>query len=545
MFRNLISILIVLSFFLLGCKEKQKDSEKKIFSYNEASGISSLDPAFAKDQAHIWVINQLYNGLVQMDDSLQIKPCIAKDWDILDSGCTYKFYLRNDVYFHDDFLFKDGKGRKVIAQDFAFSFSRILDPSVVSPGAWIFNSVKNLSENRYAFEVPNDSTFIVKLQKSFPPFLGLLTMQYCSVVPMEIVGHYGKDFRSHPVGTGPFKFKAWKEGVKLVLVKNENYFEAENGNKLPFIDGVLVSFISDKQSAFMEFIKGKLHFISGIDASYKDDLLTKAGKLQTKYAQKFQLKTQPYLNTEYLGILVDPDLDISKDNPLINKKVRQAINYGFDREKMIAYLRNNIGTPGHSGFVPVGLPSFDAKKVVGYSYNPEKARTLLQEAGFPDGKGLAEIVLSTTNSYLDLSEYIQSQLADLGIKIRIDVNPPATHREVVAKSKITFFRASWIADYPDAENYLTLFYSKNFSPKGPNYTHFKNAEFDKLYEKAQSEINEEVRYQYYQEMDRIIVEEAPVVVLYYDEVVRLYQNNIEGLGTNAMNLLSLKAVKIQ
>ena len=163
------------------------------------------------------------------------------------------------------------------------------------------------------------------------------------------------------------------------------------------------------------------------------------------------------------------------ENPL-PLQIRQAINYGFDRKKMLKYLRNNIGTPALQGFVPKGLPSF-SENLKGYYYNPEKAKQLISKSDFDIN---TEIVLSTTSSYLDLCEYLQHALFEVGLKVRVEVNPPSTHRQMVATSKLSFFRGSWIADYADAENYLALFYSKNFCPNGPNYTHFSNKEYDNL-----------------------------------------------------------------
>jgi peptide/nickel transport system substrate-binding protein len=223
--------------------------------------------------------------------------------------------------------------------------------------------------------------------------------------------------------------------------------------------------------------------------------------------------------------------------------LRQAINYGFDRKKMITYLKNNIGRPATSGFIPYGMPGFDENKVKGYTYNVDKAKSLLKEAGYPNGQGLPEITLTTTSMYQDLCEFMQSELKEIGIKVKVEVTAPAVHSEMVARSAINFFRKSWVADYPDAENYLALFYSKNFSPAGPNYTHFKNAEFDRLYEQAQSVVNDEERLKLYQQMDQIIVEEAPVVPLYYDEAITFNHKNIEGLSNNPMNLLTLKKVR--
>jgi oligopeptide transport system substrate-binding protein len=537
-------LFIAVIFLFSGCNPSDgKKENRTVFRYNESAGISTLDPAFAKDQAHIWVCNQLYNGLVQFDDSLYIKPCIAKRWTISDDGLTYSFVLRYDVVFHDDALFKEGKGRKVIAADFVYSFNRLLDEKIASPGIWIFNDVLKDSTGRAYFRAPNDSTFIIKLQQVFPPFLSLLAMQYCSVIPYEVADHYGKDFRMHPIGTGPFRLKMWKEGQKLVLVKNENYFETENKVRLPYLDAVSISFVADKQSVFLEFIRGNLDFMSGIAPTYIDELLNKKGQLNAKYSGRINLTLQPYLNTEYLGILVDDKAADNKNNPLLKKEIRQAINYGFDRRKMIRYLRNNVGSPGIYGIVPVGMPYYDTSLMRGYDYDPAKAAALLAKAGYPGGKGLPEIVLSTTSSYLDLCEYIQHQLGEIGLKIKVDVNPPATLRELIAKSKLVFFRASWIADYPDMENYLSLFYSGNFCPQGPNYTHFSDPEFDKLFMQSRSTVNDSLRALLYARMDNIIMEKAPVVILYYDMVMRFTTKNISGLGSNPMNLLTLKRVR--
>ena len=531
----LITILIPLLF--LSCTENKTIKHPNVFRYNESKGIATLDPAFAKSQVLIWPVNQLFNGLVQMDKKLSIKPCIAKSWEIAENGKRYTFYLRTDVRFHNSKVFPSKKGRNVTAHDFEYSLHRIINPKTGSPGAWIFNQV---AENGIA--ALNDTTLQIKLKNPFPAFLGLLTMPYCSVVPKEAIDYYKQDFRNHPIGTGPFQIKFWKEGEKLILTKNPNYFEKdEEGHPLPYLDAISITFINDKQSEFLEFLKGNIDFISGLSPANKDELITRNGRLNPKYKGQIKMISQPYLNTEYLGFLLDTSKISTKDSPVKNKKIRQAINYGFDRKKMMKYLRNNIGTPATNGFIPKGMPSFSSK-VKGYEYNPGKTRTLLKEAGYPNGEGLAPINLTTTSDYLDLCEYIQQELSQFGIEINIDVSTGATFREMVSHSKLEFFRGSWIADYPDAENYMALFYSKNFSPTGPNYTHYANQSFDHLYQKAMEQTVDSIRYKLYRQMDRIIINDAVVVPLYYDEVVRFVHHNINGFESNPMNLLNLKYV---
>jgi len=532
--------LLMLSLFSCGGK-KNENSDKKIFHYNELAGISSLDPAASRNTENIWAVNQLFNGLVQMDDKLSIEPCIAKSWDISEDGKIYTFHLRNDVFFHDHKLFKDGKGRKVNASDFVFSFSRLFDPKV-SSALSLLDNIDRIQKGGFASL--NDSTFVIYLKENFSPFLGILTMKYFSVVPQEIVDYYKEDFRKNPVGTGPFSFKMWEEGTQLTMIKNPTYFEKDaNNNPLPYLDAVSISFIKDKETSFMQFMKGDLDMISGMDAFNPSEVLDDKGKLKPFYKKKFVLQTQPYLKTDYLGFLIDEKENSVKNSPTTNRNVRRAINYAIDREKIIKYFHKNLGIPATAGFIPAALPSYNPNNVKGFNFNPDKARELLLEAGYPDGKNLPEIFLFSTETYTDMFEFIQSELAESGIKIKIMVEKPSVLTQAIANNEIPFFRKSWVGDYPDEENFMSLFYSKNFSPKGFNYTHYSNPIFDKCYEQARNCLNDSIKISLYQKMDQMLIDDAPIVPLYYDEVVRLVSQKISDLNTNPMNLLNLKQVK--
>jgi len=535
---NIFWIFCVITFN--ACSKKSDQESKKVFNINLDQNVTSLDPAFARNQNAIWMINQIFNGLVQVDSALNTVPCLAKTWQISADNLTYTFNLRNDVFFQDDPLFKDGKGRKMVAADFVYSFYRLIDPKVASSGGWIFS---DKVKDKNSFKALNDSTLQITLVKPFPAFMKLLAAQYCSVVPKEVVEHYGKDFRSHPVGTGPFKFKHWKEDEILVLLKNEHYWEKDGETRLPYLDAIKVTFISDKQSAFMNFIKKDLDFFNSVDGSYRDDILTKSGKMTTKYKGKFQLIKGPYLCTEYVGILVDPSKNLVKNSPLRFKKVRQAINYAIDRKKLIKYLRNSVGTPATNGFIPKGMPGFDSVKVKGYDYNPTLSAQLLAEAGFPNGKGMPEITLSTSTTYKDLIEFIQGELGAIGMNVKVDVSPNASLRDMMSKNEVNFFRGSWIADYPDGENYLSVFYSKNRVPFGPNYTGYFNDEFDRLFEQSYYESDDQKRFELYHKMDNMVMEHSSVVPILYDQGVIMLQNNISGYPHNALSLMILKRVK--
>ena len=527
---NRTLIIVALILLTISCNNSKKDiNDNLVFRYNEYKNISSLDPAFSKDKANIWACNQIFNGLVQLDDNLNIQPDIAENWIISDDAKTYTFTLREDVLFHPHEQLSSNE-RKVTAQDFTYSFKRLIDEKVASPGSWVLQQVED-------FKAIDKHTFQITLKQPFPAFLGLLTMKYCSVVPKKIVDYYGNDFRANPIGTGPFYFKRWEENTKLVFRKNNSYYEKDtNGQKLPYLEAVAISFLTDKQSEFLQFSQGNFDFISGLAPSYKDELLTENGLLHNKYKSTVNMVSGDYLNTEYLGFYMETNQAEIKSN-----LIRKAVNYGFDRQKMITYLRNGIGVPAENGFIPKGLPAFNNQK--GYTYQPQKAIALVEQFKKETGITQPEITIATNSLYVDLCEYIQRELQKTGLSVKIDLLTSSTLREEKATGKLPLFRASWIADYPDSENYLSLFYSKNFTPNGPNYTHFKNDTYDILYETALKEVNLKSRHQLYQKMDSIVIAEAPVVPLYYDQVIRFSRKNIKGLGINPINLLNIKRVK--
>ena len=563
-FQLLILHCTLLILFSSCGRDNSHDEDLKIFKYNESAGILTLDPIYAKDLPHIWACNQIFNGLVAFDDEMNVVPAIAKSWNISDDGMTYTFILRDDVYFHEDECFLKttdigyASTRKVTAHDFVYSFNRVLDRKLNSSGSWIFSNVNkrqqttdNGQQPKYAFEAINDTILKIELTQPFPAFLGILSMTYASVVPREAVDFYGTEFGRHPVGTGPFKYQYWKEGVKLVFRKNPNYFEKIGEKRLPYLDAVSISFIIDKQVAFMEFVKGKFDFMSGIDARYKDELLTRDGQLRQEYEDDIYLIREPYLNTEYLAFFLGENDTLGRERSLA---LRQAVSYSIDREKMLRYLRNGIGTPGNYGIIPVGLPgSLETENLrnsesenhgdstsIGYPYNPKKAEQLLKDN---DLLGY-ELKLYTTQDYIDIAKFVQSALTEVGLNCKVEEMMPAALREKRANGNLPFFRSSWVADYPDAENYLSLFTTNNFTPQGPNYTHYSNAKFDELYQKSLTCNDIEERARIYHEMDSLMMTEAPVVILFYDEVLRFVNKNVEGLGSNPTNMLNLKKVKI-
>ena len=523
---NIGFLIIILFGILLSSCEKESDIENNIFKYNEYSNISSLDPAFSSTLRNIWPVNQIFNGLVQLDKNLKIKGDIASSWTISEDKRTYTFKIRQDVYFHNSELFGKNLTRKVKAKDFEYSFKRLIDNKIASPGYWVFNNVMY-------FKAINDSIFQIELKKEFDPYLGILSMKYCSVVPHEIVTVLGDKFSKKPIGTGPFKFKKWDENVKLVLSKNKNYFEYDSlGQKLPYLDGIAISFIPDKKSEFMELLSGRLDMVSSPENSIIDQIFDYKGDLNPRFSSNFNLLKSPYLNTEYIGFNIQNN--IKKDTLL-----RYAINSGIDRKKMMQYLRKNIGYPAESGIVPNGLNnSFYLPR---YNYDPDLSKKLISIYKSNNDIDEINITIVSDSQYLDILEFIQSELEKIGVQVQIEITPPSILRQGKATGKFDAFRASWIADYPHVENYFSLFYSKNHTPKGPNYTFFSDRNFDELYELIGNK--KSISYEKISnDLENIIRRYSPIIPLYYDMSVRIVPKNISGLEANAINQLNLKRV---
>jgi peptide/nickel transport system substrate-binding protein len=433
-------------------------------------------------------------------------PALAQHYEVEHS--TYSIFLR-EAYFHS--------GRRITASDVAYSFNRLVDPAVASPGAWVLERVKSIN-------ALNDSVIQIELTEPFVAFPSLLTMPYCAVVD-SVAANAGK-LATEAGGSGPFKFHKWHFGEKLILHKNENYWRRDgNGQSLPYLDGVSVSFLPDQQSAFLEYLVGSFDLLPNIDPSFKDDLLTKEGKLQQRYETLHTLERSPFLNTEFLLFNAEAQLPY---------ELRWAINAGIDRVQMMELLRSGIGRPARGGIIPYGLPGY--ADGVGISYQPDSVRALLASMG-----ELPELTLTTVANYRDICEFVQGSLGQLGWSIAVDIVPSATLRSEKSAGTLDFFRASWIADYPDAENYALLFASAMKAPTGPNYSRYSNKSYDRLYEQLVV-ATDSTKSKIAARADSLLMSDAACVPLYYDEVIRVFPKGVKGLKTNALNALLLNEV---
>jgi ABC-type transport system substrate-binding protein len=465
-------------------------------------------------------------------DSIGIlQPLLVESWSKNDSMNKYSFELKQHVYFHKDDCF-NGRKKKLTAYDVAYSYQRVL----ASSSAWVLENIQVDTVSQIPLILIEDSfRLTICLKKPSSTFPQMLAMPPCAIIPKEAVDFYGTRFRSHPVGTGPFVFHAWHENEKLIFHKNVDYHQPG----VPIIDGISISFLKDKQTALLEFIRGNFDFISGIDAAYKDELLMGDGSLNPKYAGKILLTKQPFLNTEYLGIL----LDSTSHSPLQDLHIRKALNYGLDRTRLIKYIRNGVGIAGNHGIVPPVLYK-NKNTVKGYEFDKTRFNEEIKASAYKNVTNVPAFKLSADVAYTDLCTYLINQWNELGLHVELEILDRPTLKSEVAKGNLEFFRASWIADYPDPENYLSLFYGPLKSPAGPNYTHYSSSMYNSLYALASVQSNDSTRMEMFKQMETEMMEASPVIILFYDQAVRFTNKRVKNLSPHPMNYLDLRKVKL-
>jgi len=542
-FRSMGLCLLFTVLGILGCENVDKKSPFMVFHYNEDESVTTLDPAYVKSQSEIWIVSQIFNGLVDLNPQLQVVPALSDHWEISEDKKIYTFHLRRDAQF----CFPDYGGkvthRRVNSHDVAFSLSRIADPKSASPGAWIF--ADKIDSNLSQVFVPlNDTVFQIHLLRPVASLLSLLATNYGFIVPVEYKNTEKSVLARNPIGTGPFYLKRWEEQIKLVLRKNDIYHEKDSaGISLPYLDAINVSFVKNKQTAFMQFLAGSYDFFNGLESSFKDELLTTDAQLKPKYNERLKTLITPFLNTEYIGCYLGDQP--GQVNYLQDVHLRRALELSVDKKAIVQFFRNGLGTPGEYGFVPPQLnPNQKSELTDSKTHSKQDAKAEFALSENSKMKVKPVITLSTTADYLDMMVYLQEAWSRIGINIKVDIQTGGMLRQLRNEGKLMLFRGSWIADYPDAENYLACFYQKFLSPNGPNYTHFVDDDFDALYEAIESGGSKDRLDDIFRANLRLM-SQVPVIPLYYDKSIRLMHPWVKGLGNDVTNRLPLKRVKIE
>jgi len=569
----LVAFLLILALCTSCSDEKNQNHEGSaakggvylggIMRLNEIEAFKSLNPISVIEISGFHIGTQLFEGLVKFDQKdLSILPAISARWESNENQTEWTFHIRQGVKFHNDACFKDGKGRTVTANDIKFCFDKLCtsDPintqfgitfkdRVVGANEAVESSKAGKNIGVSGVKVTNDSTLVIVLKDPFAGFLNILATAGCWIYPKEALDKYALDLRIHPVGTGPFYLETLKEGQVLIMKKNPEYYGVDkDGNKLPYLDGLKYTFISEKKSEILEFKSGNLDMVYRLPVEIFHEIM---GDLEHAKERKtdFQILSSPSFNTHFLGF--------NCSNSVFSKKeVRLAFNYAIDRHKIADFTIQGEGNYADYGMVPYDEAfendGYNYKGLKGYTLDVAKAKELLKKGGYPDGKGFPKITLQINSGGADrnilVAEVIQKMLKEnLNIDIEINVVPLSEHIGQVASGKSDFFRLGWVADYPDPETFLTLFYGKHV-PANPsensfiNYFRFKNARFDSLFSASFTVSDIKKRYALLSQAEQIVLDEAPFMPIFYDENFRLEQLNVSNFPENLMNYMDLSVV---
>ncbi len=530
-----------------------------VFRINESEFLRSLYPLNITEVAGHRIANSIYEGLVKLDDeTLTPVAAIAKSWTVSDDAKTYRFTLREGVYYHDNDCFKDGKGRLITAKDFKYVFDLLCTSDVNNQG---FNFFRDRIKGANAYDaalkkgekpaggvpgarVIDDYTFEIELEQPFGSFLQLLAMPFCYAFPQEAIEKYGTDMRLNAVGSGPFKLKAVKEDEAVIMVRNNNYWgKDEHGNQLPYLDGVKYSFMKQDKATLLAFEEGKLEMKYRLPLELADEVVDRQGNLLGKYTN-FVYQDMVTMSVYYYGFQHKKEL-------FANKKLRQAFNYAIDRDAIVQYTLKGQGLPAYNGIVPPAFPAYDAAAIKGYTFNPEKARQLLAEAGYPNGKGFPKLIHNINSGggrNEQVAEATQKMLKEnLNIDVEIIKMPFAQHLENLETGKADFWRAGWVADYPDPENFLNLLYSVHIPPKMSdksyiNSMRYASPQYDAAFSKGLATVDDAERNKLYRQADQIATDDAAIIPLFYYKDIRLLQPYVRNYPQNAMEYRDMTEV---
>ena len=497
-------VIMLFCTVLAGCQSSPESRLPGCLYLRLSTNPTTLDPALITDVMGGGIAAKIFNGLVRFNDKLDIVPDIAESWRISSDHRTYTFKLRKDATFSN--------GRRVTASDFQYSFERVLSPGTKASITWVLDRIKGARDviaartpHASGIRVIDDQTLELTLEKPFGPFLSLLGMSAAYVIPREAVTQFGPDFGSHPVGSGPYVLAEWLHGQSLTLFARNDYFDGH-----PRVKGIVYRVIPEDLTAVLEFETG------GLDALQIPASEHRRYTSEPKWRN--QIIGRPGLNCYYLGLN-------NRRPPFQDIRVRQAVNMAIDRRRILETIFEKRGILA-AGPVPPPLWKFGmGPKDEGYSYEPERAKKMIREAGM-EGKRI-KIYISADPEVLDILEVIQQYLSRAGLIVEIVQLGWSAYKEALNKGEADAFWLSWWADYPDPENFFyPMFHSSNGGSAG-NRTWYADRESDRLIEQAQSTPDERTRFTLYRRANDHIVRDAPWVFMWHRSDFYVFQQRVQ------------------
>lgn len=526
-----------------------------LFKVNESDYFKNLFPHNIRDAISYRIATQVYEGLVKFNpEDLSWMPSLAESWEVDSSKTIYTFKLRQGVFFHDDPAFPDGKGREFTSEDVKYCFELLCTEHINNQGfSAVFKGILKGADAYYAasqggkqpeggvegIKVLDKYTIQLILNEPNSIFLYNLAKPFAFIFPKEAYKKYDLDMRIKAVGTGPFIIDKIDEGNSVILKRNEKYYlKDEAGNQLPYLSGIKVRFMKDKKQELLEFKKGNLDMMYRMPTDHIIEIEEEATQKKGQYG-KYDLQRTPELATHFL-------LFLNTGNIFNNKNVRKAFSFAINRNYILEAILNGEGYgPAIYGITPPAFADrgYDIRNIKGYDLNLDSARYYLRKAGYASGKEFPQVKLQLNSDgerNIAVAQEVQKQLKEgLGVNIEIEVVPLAQLLENMQSGKADFARGGWLADYPNPENFLWFFYGKNVPDDPskisyPNMMRYKNPEFDKYYEAGLKAKTQEEAFKNFMRAENIMIQDAPIIVLWYDEGYRLVQPNVKNFPNNAM-----------
>lgn len=532
---------------------KQSENNGGTFVLADENTIGSIFPLSLTSQVEGFIASQIHEGLVKLNPvSLEAVPGLCEKWEVSADGKTIKFFLRKGAHFQDDKCYKNGVGPEINSKDVKFTFEllstksennfqyeAILKDRVIGANEFFDKKAKELS----GIKIIDDHTFTIELTRPSLSFLKILANPSAAIINEVAYKAYGENLKS---GAGPFLYGETSTADKIILVKNPGYYGVDSaGNALPYLDTVVLNILPSIEEGLTLFENNQLDLINTIPSLRVKDVVEKNIKEFISNPPKSLLQREPEMISQYY-------LFNTKQTPYDNPKIRQAINYAIDREKLVDnILRGQAIGPAIYGITPNTFKGYDIKQIKGYTFDLKKAKQLLMEAGYPGGIGFPEmrILVNSGNSRnSSIAVEIQKQLKEnLNINVSFESLPNAEKYDLQMHGKSDVYREGWVADYASPEAFLSLFVGDGV-PKDmaaasfPNTSRYQNSTYDEYFKKGRDANQLDTAYHYFMKAEQLLIDEGAVIPLWYEGSYRLLSAKVKNLRLNGMRYYDLTKV---
>ncbi|NQY75492.1 MAG: ABC transporter substrate-binding protein [Candidatus Margulisbacteria bacterium] len=563
---KIISLFLVTGFLFGSCTETVEETDvleakggKKYgseFKFMSTQNITSLYPTFTVTSNSMRLLTQIYEPLLTVDSETgKVSAAVAESFTVSTDAKVYTFKIRKGIKFHKDACF-GGKTHELTAEDVKFTLDMAcsglkknqlsyLLVDRIKGGRDFFNKSKiKLPKSGVAgVKVKGNYTVEVTLTESFVGFEKVLTHRSLGITPKEAYKKYGSNAGKHPVGSGPFALVSWTES-KIVLKRNPKYWRKDEfGNRLPFLAKISMTYAKDQRSALLAFGDSKIDLVMELPVEEIEHILGTLQEAILGENVKHKVDSEKSMSMTYVAMA-------NESEEFKDVRVRKAFNLAVDRNQIIDLYLQGEGWAATNGFVP-DMKDYPSENVKGHKFNVDKAKSLMREAGYPNGNGFPKLdfyVNSTEGSSIHKTcEAVANQLkANIGVELNIVLVSSAEREKAINSGKAKIWRSGWIADYPDPENFLAMFYSPNITDgSAVNSFKFRNAEFDATLERALLERDLDKRNALYNKCDQIIVDFGAVMPILTDDHIVMINARVRNFNASSMEEMNLTDVFIK